>query len=70
MVANLEGYNYLQIGDRGEAIAHAIQKANKGDVILIAGKGHEDYQIVGTEKTHFDDREEARKALSKRRKKV
>lgn len=70
MVANLEGDNYLQIGDRGEAIAHAIEKANKGDVILIAGKGHEDYQIVGTEKTHFDDREEPRKALSKRRKKV
>ena len=70
MEVGLEGDNYIKIGDRGEAIAYAIKNANKGDVILIAGKGHEDYQIVGTEKTHFDDREEARKALSKRRKKV
>ena len=70
MEVGLEGDNYIKIGDRGEAIAYAIKNANKGDVILIAGKGHEDYQIVGTEKTHFDDREEAQKALSKRREKV
>ena len=37
--------------------------ANPGDLVLIAGKGHEDYQIVGTQKLHFDDREEAEKAL-------
>ncbi len=52
--------------DRATAIANAIANANSGDGILIAGKGHEDYQIIGTEKIHFDDREEARSALEKK----
>ncbi len=52
--------------DRAAAIANAIANANPGDGILIAGKGHEDYQIIGTEKIHFDDREEARSALEKK----
>ena len=51
------------ICDRSEAIAEAIAIAQPGDGVLIAGKGHEDYQILGTEKIHFDDREEAREAL-------
>lgn len=51
------------IADRAEAIAHAISIAKSGDGVLIAGKGHEDYQILGTEKIHFDDREQARIAL-------
>jgi UDP-N-acetylmuramoyl-L-alanyl-D-glutamate--2,6-diaminopimelate ligase len=50
-------------GDRALAIKMAIEMAQKGDGVLIAGKGHEDYQILGTEKIHFDDREEARKVL-------
>ncbi len=50
--------------DRRAAIYSAIQMANDGDVIVIAGKGHEDYQIVGTEKHHFDDRETARQAIA------
>jgi UDP-N-acetylmuramoyl-L-alanyl-D-glutamate--2,6-diaminopimelate ligase len=50
--------------DRAEAIQLAIRAARKGDVVLIAGKGHEPYQIMGTEKRHFDDREEARRVLS------
>ncbi len=51
------------IVDRREAIMHAASVARKGDVILIAGKGHEDYQEVCGVKHHFDDREEIRKAL-------
>jgi UDP-N-acetylmuramoyl-L-alanyl-D-glutamate--2,6-diaminopimelate ligase len=51
------------IADRAAAIAHAISMAQPGDGVLIAGKGHEDYQILGTEKIHFDDREQARIAL-------
>jgi UDP-N-acetylmuramoyl-L-alanyl-D-glutamate--2,6-diaminopimelate ligase len=49
--------------DRATAIADAIADASAGDLVLIAGKGHEDYQILGTTKIHFDDREEAEKAL-------
>jgi len=53
--------------DRRTAIELAIAIAGPGDVVLIAGKGHEDYQIVGTEKRPFDDRAEARSALERRR---
>jgi UDP-N-acetylmuramoyl-L-alanyl-D-glutamate--2,6-diaminopimelate ligase len=49
--------------DRRAAIALALAAARPGDAVLIAGKGHEDYQIVGTEKRPFDDREEARRGL-------
>ena len=49
--------------DRAVAIALAIAEAAPGDVVLVAGKGHEDYQILGTSKVHFDDREEAERAL-------
>jgi UDP-N-acetylmuramoyl-L-alanyl-D-glutamate--2,6-diaminopimelate ligase len=52
--------------DRALAIQTAILDAKAGDGVLIAGKGHEDYQILGTEKIHFDDREQARLALAKR----
>ncbi len=52
--------------DRARAIARAVAEATPGDTILIAGKGHEDYQIIGAEKRHFDDREEARRALAAR----
>ncbi len=54
---------YQTISDRAEAIQSAIEEAGSGDLVLIAGKGHEDYQILGTQKVHFDDREEARKAI-------
>ena len=49
--------------DRREAIRTAIAMARPGDVVLVAGKGHETYQIIGKENTHFDDREEVRSAL-------
>jgi UDP-N-acetylmuramyl tripeptide synthase len=49
--------------DRRKAIELAIELAIAGDLILIAGKGHEDYQILGVNKIHFDDREVAREAL-------
>ena len=53
--------------DRATAIAEAIAEASAEDLVLIAGKGHEDYQILGTEKVHFDDREQAEQALRQRR---
>ncbi len=56
---------YFVISDRHEAIHQAIGRAKSGDVVLIAGKGHETYQIIGSEKFHFDDREIAREALEK-----
>jgi UDP-N-acetylmuramoyl-L-alanyl-D-glutamate--2,6-diaminopimelate ligase len=54
---------FVVVPDRREAIALAARAARPGDAVLIAGKGHEDYQIVGAERRHFDDREEARRAL-------
>ena len=51
----------ISIADRREAIRTAAMMAEKGDVILIAGKGHEDYQEIKGVKHHFDDREEVRK---------
>jgi UDP-N-acetylmuramoyl-L-alanyl-D-glutamate--2,6-diaminopimelate ligase len=56
----------IVISDRATAIQTAILQAQPGDGVLLAGKGHEDYQILGTEKIHFDDREEAQKALQQR----
>lgn len=55
---------YLKIADRREAIRRAVGEARAGDLVVIAGKGHEDYQIVGRETFHFDDKEEARAALA------
>ena len=54
---------YLCIADRREAIKAAIALARPGDIVLVAGKGHETYQDVGGVKHHFDDREEVRRAM-------
>jgi UDP-N-acetylmuramoyl-L-alanyl-D-glutamate--2,6-diaminopimelate ligase len=56
--------NYKVIIDRREAIKEAIEMAQKDDVILIAGKGHENYQIIGKVKHHFDDKEIANEYLN------
>jgi len=61
--------DYIRVIDREDAIGEAISMANKDDIILIAGKGHEDYQIIGREKNHFDDREVAGKYIEKKLKK-
>jgi UDP-N-acetylmuramoyl-L-alanyl-D-glutamate--2,6-diaminopimelate ligase len=58
---------YATIPDRREAIRLAIAGAAPEDTIVLAGKGHEDYQIIGREKLPFDDRIEARRALTARR---
>lgn len=62
MTEHLEG-NYVTIIDRKEAIERAIQEARNGDVVIIAGKGHETEQIIGNQVYKFDDREVARTAL-------
>jgi UDP-N-acetylmuramoyl-L-alanyl-D-glutamate--2,6-diaminopimelate ligase len=51
------------IEDRALAIRTAVQAMRAGDLLIVAGKGHEDYQILGTVKHHFDDREEVLKAV-------
>ncbi|MCH7599343.1 MAG: UDP-N-acetylmuramoyl-L-alanyl-D-glutamate--2,6-diaminopimelate ligase [Myxococcales bacterium] len=57
--------SYAVVSDRREAIACAMSIARPEDTVILAGKGHEDYQIIGSTKLPFDDREEARSALSK-----
>ncbi|MEH6946257.1 UDP-N-acetylmuramoyl-L-alanyl-D-glutamate--2,6-diaminopimelate ligase [Bacillus sp. JJ634] len=63
METGVAGQLYKVIEDRREAIAYAVSQAEAGDVIVIAGKGHETYQLIGDQVLHFDDREEAKKAI-------
>jgi UDP-N-acetylmuramoyl-L-alanyl-D-glutamate--2,6-diaminopimelate ligase len=65
-VAREHGGRVVRELDRAIAIERAVAEADVDDVVLVAGKGHEDYQILGTEKIHFDDREHARAALMRR----
>ncbi len=60
-----QGRGFVVIPDRREAIRFAVSLLRRGDLLLVAGKGHEDYQIIGREKFHFDDREELRRALER-----
>jgi UDP-N-acetylmuramoyl-L-alanyl-D-glutamate--2,6-diaminopimelate ligase len=60
------GKKHERIADRRAAIARAIETASEEDVIVLAGKGHESYQVIGDQVVHFDDREEAELALKKR----
>ncbi len=59
--------NYVTIADRAEAIRYAVEAAHADDVIVIAGKGHETYQIIGKKVFDFDDREVARKMIEERK---
>jgi UDP-N-acetylmuramoyl-L-alanyl-D-glutamate--2,6-diaminopimelate ligase len=52
-----------EIADRKQAIHQAVKSLKKGDVLLVAGKGHETYQIIGTTKSHFSDHEEVLAAI-------
>jgi len=69
IMRGIAAQNAIAIRDRREAIARTIEEAGEDDVIVIAGKGHEPYQIIGDRVTHFDDREEAEFALNKRHEK-
>ena len=62
--------NVLEILDRSEAIDQLLNLAEPGDAVFILGKGHEDYQILGDQKKHFDDREVVRDFLLKRKTRV
>ena len=64
------GSRYMKITNRAEAIRSAVMYSAAGDIILIAGKGHETYQIIGTEKRHFDDREEVEKCFRELKTKI
>ena len=55
---------YLVVENRREAIARAMREAGANDIIVLCGKGHEDYQIIGTQKLHLDEREEVAKQLA------
>jgi UDP-N-acetylmuramoyl-L-alanyl-D-glutamate--2,6-diaminopimelate ligase len=58
-----EGKGYAIIPDRAMAIREALSLARRGDMVVIAGKGHESYQVVGDRTIPFDDRQVAREAL-------
>jgi UDP-N-acetylmuramoyl-L-alanyl-D-glutamate--2,6-diaminopimelate ligase len=55
---------FVMLENRAEAIRLAVRLAHPGDIVLLAGKGHEDYQIIGKTKHHFDDREQAAQACA------
>jgi len=61
---NSDSRGFVVIPDRRSAINYAASLVSNGDLLLVAGKGHEDYQILGTTKIHFDDREEVQQALA------
>ena len=68
ILAGMQGKtNYEVVPDRAEAICRALTNAHAQDIVLVAGKGHEDYQIIGTEKRHFSDQETIRTFLRRNR---
>ena len=69
-VKRVPGADYRRVEDRRQAIAAVLAEASDADVIVIAGKGHEPYQVIRDQVLHFDDREEAELALKKRGEKI
>ena len=63
IVGGITSHAARVIHDRGDAIATALHEASPGDIVLIAGKGHEDYQIYGNVRRSFSDRDEAQRHL-------
>ncbi|MEO0107624.1 MAG: UDP-N-acetylmuramoyl-L-alanyl-D-glutamate--2,6-diaminopimelate ligase, partial [candidate division WOR-3 bacterium] len=63
--AGIEKDNYEVQINRYAAIRRALFLASGGDIVLIAGKGHEDYQLIAGEKRHFDDEETVKSILAK-----
>lgn len=67
ILSGMKGFsNYEIVPDRAEAIRRAVKAAQKDDIVIVAGKGHEDYQLVGTEKRHFSDQETLRAFLKEK----
>jgi UDP-N-acetylmuramoyl-L-alanyl-D-glutamate--2,6-diaminopimelate ligase len=64
LAAGLEGFEHARIADRRKAILHALSRARPGDTVVLAGKGHETYQIIGREKRPFDERAVVRECLA------
>jgi UDP-N-acetylmuramoyl-L-alanyl-D-glutamate--2,6-diaminopimelate ligase len=62
--SGMKGARFRSIADRHQAIFEALNDAKTGDIVMIAGKGHEDYQILGEVKHHFSDVEVAQEALA------
>jgi UDP-N-acetylmuramoyl-L-alanyl-D-glutamate--2,6-diaminopimelate ligase len=56
LATGLEGVDYRRVADRREAIDLALRTARPGDTVVLAGKGHETYQVIGREKRPFDER--------------
>ena len=65
IIAGFQRENHVIEPDRAKAIEIAVQNAEKDDILVLAGKGHENYQIIGREKIHFDDREAVQNAVAK-----
>ena len=61
--------NYEIVEDRAAAIEKVLEQAKKGDIVIVAGKGHEEYQLIGAEKRHFSDRETVRSFLRRKKEK-
>ena len=67
IVKELKSNNFEIIFDRAEAIKKGVSMLEENDILLILGKGHETYQIIGTEKIHFSDKEEVLKAIKEKK---